>query len=185
MLPFALAAPIASALKVTPNGYYGASRTNRPATDMIHKGLDLAAARGEPVFSMTAGTVRTGFDPPVKQGGNGGGSFVAVRVAGAPHEILYMHLDSVNVSTGQSVDAGQQVGTAGSSGAENSGVHLHIQIQTTTGGKKQHYDWTDDLAAIGGAVRRAASAAAGGGVWIALGAAALAGAWWWKRRNRS
>ncbi len=187
-LPFALVAPLDRALEVTPNGYYGADRSNRGG---IHMGLDFAASRGERVLSMTGGTARVGYDAPVNWqngkniGGNGGGNFVAVKVDGHPdYEIKYMHLDAVLVSNGSRVEAGQAIGTAGSTGALNSGVHLHMQADQTVGGAKRHPDFTDEIAALGGKVRRAAGAIGdAGGWWILLGGAALAGAMWWKWRR--
>ena len=73
-MPFALSAPVAGVVKLTPHGYFGAAR---PLRKGVHMGIDLAAAEGAPIYAAAAGRVaRTGFDPPVSQGGGGGGNYV-------------------------------------------------------------------------------------------------------------
>ncbi len=87
----------------------------------VHTGVDLAAPAGTAVISATAGTAHVGYDA------RGAGLFVAVNAAGHAR-ILYCHLFSSAVFSGDQVVAGQAIGTVGSSGLAT-GPHLHFAIQ--------------------------------------------------------
>jgi len=87
----------------------------------VHTGVDLAAPPGTAVISATAGLAHVGYDP------RGAGLFVAVNAAGNVR-ILYCHLFSSAVFSGDQVVAGQAIGTVGSSGLAT-GPHLHFEIQ--------------------------------------------------------
>ena len=87
----------------------------------IHTGVDLAAPTGTPVFSATAGTARTGFDPA------GAGMFVEVVVD--PHvRILYCHLSAFRVRSGELLTPGEVLGLVGSTGRAT-GPHVHLEVQ--------------------------------------------------------
>jgi murein DD-endopeptidase MepM/ murein hydrolase activator NlpD len=87
----------------------------------VHTGVDLAAPPGTAVVSATAGIAHVGYDA------RGAGLFVAVDSAGSSR-VLYCHLFSSAVFTGQQVAAGQVIGTVGSSGLAT-GPHLHFEVQ--------------------------------------------------------
>ena len=87
----------------------------------VHTGLDLAAPAGTAVRAATAGMAHVGYD------GAGAGLYVAVD-AGGGVRILYCHLFTTSVRTGQSVAAGEAIGTVGSSGLAT-GPHLHLEVQ--------------------------------------------------------
>lgn len=87
----------------------------------VHTGVDLAAPPGTAVLSATAGIAHLGYDA------RGAGLFVAVDAAGSVR-ILYCHLFSSAVVSGESVVAGQAIGTVGSSGLAT-GPHLHFEVQ--------------------------------------------------------
>lgn len=87
----------------------------------VHTGIDLAAPPGTAVVSATAGVAHVGYDA------RGAGLFVAVDAAGSVR-ILYCHLFSSVVHSGEQVVAGQMLGTVGSSGLAT-GPHLHFEIQ--------------------------------------------------------
>ena len=87
----------------------------------VHTGVDLAAPPGTAVVSATAGIAHLGYDA------RGAGLFVAVD-AGGSVRILYCHLFSSAVHSGEQVVAGQAIGTVGSSGL-TTGPHLHFEIQ--------------------------------------------------------
>ena len=87
----------------------------------VHTGVDLAAPPGTTVLSATSGLAYVGYDA------RGAGLFVAVDDAGRVR-ILYCHLFSTAVYSGEQVVAGQAIGTVGSSGLAT-GPHLHFEIQ--------------------------------------------------------
>jgi murein DD-endopeptidase MepM/ murein hydrolase activator NlpD len=87
----------------------------------VHTGVDLAAAPGTPVYAATGGTAHVGYDP------YGAGLYVAVDFGGEVR-ILYCHLFSAAVASGQQVEAGQVIGAVGSSGLAT-GPHVHLEVQ--------------------------------------------------------
>jgi hypothetical protein len=95
----------------------------------VHKGVDLRAPRGEPVFSPWSGKViginiwgpAFGDRSPVIDFDN--------LPNGSPGLWGVMaHLDTCIVKVGQRVAAGQMVGTSGSRGNSPGGPHLHFEV---------------------------------------------------------
>ncbi|MCK9523189.1 MAG: M23 family metallopeptidase [Proteobacteria bacterium] len=110
-----------------------------------HQGMDLVAANGEPVRAMADGrVVFAGTDLPGRgsqsltiaesvafdrrQMGKGG-LYVMIRHSDA-FRTAYMHLDSIAVEERATVRAGDLIGTAGRTGARESGNHLHLEFRT-------------------------------------------------------
>jgi LysM repeat protein len=87
-----------------------------------HTGIDISAPYGTPVVSAAAGTVVS-----INASGSPYGTHVVVKHADGNYT-LYAHLSSKLVVLGQSVAAGQSVGTVGSSGT-SSGPHLHFEVR--------------------------------------------------------
>lgn len=145
MIPNPLSPPLVGRIQITPRGTWGQPRPKRGA-GKTHRGIDFAAARGAPVLAVADGTItRIGWDKPTDQGGGGGGNFVVIRHAWGdpyPWETAYMHLDSTIGAEGQPVRAGQQIGTAGDSGAPSGGVHLHFELRRYPTGEREHVDPT-------------------------------------------
>lgn len=116
-----IASLTAEALSKIPAGYrFGASRAYRNGT---HMGIDMGK-QGNTVRAAAAGTVRfAGWSSS-----NGG---IMVYVTHPNNwETRYMHLaeNSVRVSAGQKVTAGQVLGTAGNTGITTDPPHLHFEI---------------------------------------------------------
>ena len=86
-----------------------------------HSGIDLAAARGTPVMATLPGVVT------VIVSATGYGLHVIIDHGGGLTS-LYGHLDTVIVLSGDYVDAGQIIGTVGSTG-NATGPHLHFEIR--------------------------------------------------------
>jgi murein DD-endopeptidase MepM/ murein hydrolase activator NlpD len=86
-----------------------------------HSGIDLAAARGTPVMATLPGVVT------VIVSATGYGLHVIINHGGGLSS-LYGHLNSVVVLSGDYVDAGQVIGTVGSTG-NATGPHLHFEIR--------------------------------------------------------
>ncbi len=90
-----------------------------------HLGVDIGAAEGTPVVSVTDGVVIQ-----ASYGDNGGyGNMVVIshNVNGTPMVSIYGHLSSISVSAGQTVSGGQNIGAVGNTG-NSFGAHLHIEM---------------------------------------------------------
>lgn len=117
--PGRLVYPLAArAVRTSPFGWRTSPITG---ASELHAGQDLAAPAGTPVLAATAGTVSVA-------GWTGGyGNYVCVDRD--PHfKTCYGHLEQINVSAGQVVAAGQQVGLEGSTGS-STGPHLHFEVR--------------------------------------------------------
>ncbi|MFN2254743.1 MAG: peptidoglycan DD-metalloendopeptidase family protein [Candidatus Promineifilaceae bacterium] len=89
-----------------------------------HDGIDIRAPQGSKIFSVAPG--RVSDVQPVPDGGGWG---IHVRVAHLDgYETIYAHLESALVRVGNRVQAGTQIGIAGSTGF-SSGAHLHLALK--------------------------------------------------------
>ncbi|MBU5359593.1 peptidoglycan DD-metalloendopeptidase family protein [Enterococcus raffinosus] len=86
----------------------------------FHRGLDMAAAQGEPIYASKAGTVN------VAEYHYSWGNYVVVE-----HEegmtTLYAHQAQYVVKAGDQVEQGQIIGYVGSTG-NSTGPHLHFEV---------------------------------------------------------
>lgn len=97
---------------------FGASSSRRSSS---HTGLDIAAPCGTPIKACNSGVVTFA-------GRNGSyGNLVKIS-HGDGVETWYAHCNTLNVSVGQNVSAGQVVATVGSTG-NSTGYHLHLEIR--------------------------------------------------------
>ncbi|MBF0407641.1 MAG: LysM peptidoglycan-binding domain-containing protein [Candidatus Riflebacteria bacterium] len=88
---------------------------------MFHAGIDLAAARGTPLFSTMAGTV-------VYAGWRAGyGKLIIVKHANG-YSTRYGHCSNIRVAAGQMVRAGHVIGNVGATGTAT-GNHLHFEVR--------------------------------------------------------
>lgn len=88
-----------------------------------HTGTDLtmSGAYGKPAYASASGTV-------IYAGWSGGyGKVVKIRHSNG-YETWYAHLSAINVSVGDNVYQGQQIGRIGSTG-NSSGPHLHFEMR--------------------------------------------------------
>ena len=98
----------------------------------LHAGIDINCGYGSPIFNAKAGTVIEVVSNCPGRGyygsrcGGGYGNYVIVDVGGGI-QVMYGHLASASVSTGQRVSRGQTIGTMGNSGS-STGTHLHFGI---------------------------------------------------------
>ncbi|MGW5847935.1 M23 family metallopeptidase [Streptomyces sp. NPDC055254] len=87
-----------------------------------HTGIDFHAASGSKVRAVGVGTV-------VEAGWGGAyGNNVVIKHNDGTYT-QYAHLNSLNVSVGQQVTPGQQIGLSGSTG-NSSGPHLHFEARS-------------------------------------------------------
>ncbi|MCO7188903.1 MULTISPECIES: M23/M56 family metallopeptidase [unclassified Pseudoalteromonas] len=99
-------------------GHVSAFRNHKP-----HGGLDLVAAKGTPLGALATGKVLVADDTSLAA--NYGKTVLIQHSNG--YQSLYAHLDSISVSSGDWVSAGEIVGTLGDSGRVT-GAHLHLEI---------------------------------------------------------
>lgn len=102
--------------------YVSSSFGYRSFDGSFHDGIDYAANAGTPVYSAWDGVVVfAGWDS------TGYGNYVIVEHSDG-YRTGYAHLNEIGVSVGDSVNAGQLVGTVGSTGY-STGNHLHFNIR--------------------------------------------------------
>lgn len=96
----------------------------------FHKGLDLSAPTGTPIYAAADGVVTFAGRYPISQSvawwrfGN------VVTIKHADRFItIYAHCDTVNVRAGQAVKQGDVIGTVGSTGWSTNS-HLHYEIRS-------------------------------------------------------
>ena len=88
---------------------------------MFHKGVDLAAPYGEPVYAAGNGKVsEAGYSRSY-------GWFVRIRHEDG-YSTLYAHMSRILVRKGGTVRIGQRIGLVGSTGT-STGNHLHFELQ--------------------------------------------------------
>jgi murein DD-endopeptidase MepM/ murein hydrolase activator NlpD len=95
----------------------------------FHAGIDIPVGSGAPVHAIRAGTV---WDVLVWDGVATAGNRVIVQHADDWFS-AYLHLDSIGVDVGDSLAAGEVLGTAGSTGASYDHLHLGLMRGLTTG----------------------------------------------------
>jgi murein DD-endopeptidase MepM/ murein hydrolase activator NlpD len=89
-----------------------------------HNGVDLAATLGTPVVAAATGKVIV-----AKMGGyNGGYGNMIIMIHDDGIQTVYAHLRSINVSAGQTISQGQQIGELGNTG-RSTGPHLHFEVR--------------------------------------------------------
>lgn len=115
--------PIPASDKYT--SYFG-PRVPPPAAgaNPFHHGVDIGAPTGTPIVAAKQGVVYK-----IKNQPDGCGLNVLITHGGA-YMTRYSHLSAVNVSEGQYVSAGQQIGLCGSTGI-STGPHLDFRVYIT------------------------------------------------------
>lgn len=89
-----------------------------------HKGIDIAAPYGTPIYAAESGTVIVS-----STGWNGGyGNWIKIE-HGDGNVTIYAHQSSLAVSYGEYVVKGQLIGYVGSTG-DSSGNHLHFEVRS-------------------------------------------------------
>jgi len=97
-----------------------------------HTGLDFAAPSGTPIMAVAGGTVTSAaYD------GAYGNKTVITLEDGT--ELWYCHQTTQDVSVGDTVTAGQVIGTVGSTG-NVTGPHLHLEVRPGGGDPVDPYD---------------------------------------------
>lgn len=107
--------------KYTLTSAFGEYRPNLP-TAKLHKGQDLAAPTGTPVFAVCDGVVVfAGWDT------YGGGNQTTIDCGGGV-TIKLMHQSVITTTAGTTLTAGARIGDVGTTG-NSTGPHLHEQVE--------------------------------------------------------
>lgn len=89
----------------------------------MHNGTDFGGALNDLIYATQSATVYyAGFD-------DSRGNCVILKHTGDNYYSTYMHMNSLSVSTGQTVAKCSQIGKMGTTGS-STGVHLHFAIST-------------------------------------------------------
>ncbi|WP_251317237.1 M23 family metallopeptidase [Flintibacter muris] len=94
-----------------------------------HGGLDIAAAQGVKVLSISAGTVEQVYTDGLM------GTTVVVNHGGGLQSWYCNLAEDVMVEVGDSVDIGGELGTVGSSAIAEVGVSSHVHLETLLNGQ--------------------------------------------------
>jgi murein DD-endopeptidase MepM/ murein hydrolase activator NlpD len=125
----------------------------------FHKGLDLSAPTGTPIFAAADGVVSFAGRVPLGQSVAWWrfGNVVVIRHSDR-FLTIYGHCDSVNVQSGQQVKQGQTIATVGSTGwSTNSHLHNEIRSDLENPGTYApvdpriyilNYTWTNEAALL-------------------------------------
>lgn len=101
-----------------------------------HNGVDIAAPIGTPVYAVTDGVV-------LESGpASGFGQWIRVRQDDGTVGV-FGHVDQSFVSAGQTVRAGEQIGTVGNRG-HSTGPHLHYEVHNANGSAINPHAWLDN-----------------------------------------
>ena len=93
----------------------------------LHKGIDIAAPVGTPIFAAAAGEV-------VSAGWNSGGYGNLIKLEHLDGSItVYAHNNRILVNNGQRVNQGEQIAEMGNTGF-STGSHLHFEIHSRNRG---------------------------------------------------
>lgn len=99
----------------------------------VHRGIDIANSLGTPIVAAEDGVVISAGPA------SGFGQWVRVR-----HDdgtvTVYGHMETIDVSVGQHVTAGQKLAGMGSRGF-STGVHLHFEVHPNGGGAIDPIPW--------------------------------------------
>ncbi|MCI9541044.1 MAG: peptidoglycan DD-metalloendopeptidase family protein [Lachnospiraceae bacterium] len=88
--------------------------------EQIHRGLDIASPKGTPVYATHTGMVTTAtYD-------SGYGNYIVIT-DDKGFTTKYAHLSSLQVTAGQTVEKGTEIGQVGSTG-NSTGNHLHLEV---------------------------------------------------------
>lgn len=110
----------------TPSGFLARPIIGGHKTQGIHghNGIDIGASIGTPVLAAAQGLVIV-----ARLGGyNGGYGNMIIISHDNGIQTVYGHLNSINVTQGQTVSQGQQIGEVGNTG-RSTGPHLHFEVR--------------------------------------------------------
>ena len=115
------AAPMAWPVAGSVTSGFGERKNPVGPGDDFHPGIDIAAGSGTPIAAAAAGRV-------VSAGRDGGYGNLIVLDNGNGVTTRYAHCSQIFARVGETVNAGQTIGSVGSTGA-STGPHLHFEVR--------------------------------------------------------
>lgn len=117
----------------TITGKYGTHGSTRSNGTRYHSGIDIGSAVGSNCYATADGVVVLCKSSDDASGTIGGrGRYIVIYHSNGNFSSLYEHLNSVSVKVGDTVKAGQKIGTTGNSGWQSKGnhyaAHLHFGL---------------------------------------------------------
>lgn len=105
---------------------YGSIENAVSGRTIFHKGIDIAALKGTPIYASESGTVITSR----KASGYG---FIIAIMHDNGYVTIYSHMvpNTLFVKKGEHVSKGQMISKVGDSGVAN-GSHLHFEVKKIT-----------------------------------------------------
>jgi len=95
-----------------------------PRGDRTHRGIDVYAPVGSPIFSPENALVLGAGETPTA------GKWVAIQ--GERYRWSFSHLDAISTTPGRRIHAGDLLGYAGATGIKSSAPHTHIEVNRGT-----------------------------------------------------
>ena len=105
------------------NSYFGKRTAPANGASTYHKGIDIGANKGTPIYAAASGTVYVS-----QYGYNGGYGNYVILSHGNGVQTLYGHCSELCVSVGEYVSQGQLIAKVGSTG-DSTGNHLHFEVR--------------------------------------------------------
>ncbi|MBR1893421.1 MAG: peptidoglycan DD-metalloendopeptidase family protein [Lachnospiraceae bacterium] len=102
--------------------YYGYRKNPSTGDNQYHRGIDISVPTGTEVYASQDGTVVTA------EYNDDYGNYIVIKDSGG-NETKYAHLESINVTAGQTVTHGAIIGKTGDTGSVT-GSHLHIECMS-------------------------------------------------------
>ncbi|MDD3793568.1 MAG: M23 family metallopeptidase [Candidatus Gracilibacteria bacterium] len=101
-----------------------------------HMGVDIATAKGTPVYAIAEGTVMIASELSML----GNNVTIKHKINGKEVVSSYSHMSKIDIKKGDTVKAGTKIGEVGSTG-NSTGNHLHFQIDIDTKSSPAYYSY--------------------------------------------
>ena len=106
----------------------------------MHKGIDIRTDHDDVLATEADGKV-VGVNHNAQTVGGKSVTVEYAREGGGRLQVTYMHLDSIAVKKGDTVQAGQKLGVSGNTGTRTTGEHLHFEVKDIDkDGTERHID---------------------------------------------